>query len=85
VYLHVDVTNIAACSLYQQAGYEIVDPIDSIYAQFTKILNLHDGATKGRKHHLMAKTFTKNQTWYELPHVSSIYNRGTLGFDIFDP
>lgn len=64
LYLHVDVENIAACSLYKQAGYEILDSKNKMYAQFTTKLNLHDGATKGRRHHLMHKKLTENQTWY---------------------
>ena len=63
IYLHVDVQNDAACALYQKVGYEILDVNDSVYKEFTTSLNLHDGATKGRNHHLMCKNITKHQTW----------------------
>ena len=63
IYLHVDVENKAACSLYEKAGYEILDVNDSVYKEFTTSLNLHDGATKGRKHHLLCKKISKHQTW----------------------
>jgi len=85
VYLHVDITNTAACKLYKKAGYEIVDSQNPIYAEFTTKLNLHDGATKGRVHHLMHKKITNHQTWLELDSSESeSLGRigGTLGFEI---
>jgi hypothetical protein len=70
--------------LYKQAGYAILDPADDIYLQFTTSLNLHDGANKGRKHYLMHKKLTRNQTWHELFSTESISpSRGILGIDIF--
>eukprot|EP00555_Chaetoceros_dichaeta_P009436 CAMPEP_0198266960 /NCGR_PEP_ID=MMETSP1447-20131203/30898_1 /TAXON_ID=420782 /ORGANISM="Chaetoceros dichaeta, Strain CCMP1751" /LENGTH=547 /DNA_ID=CAMNT_0043957295 /DNA_START=109 /DNA_END=1748 /DNA_ORIENTATION=- len=63
IYLHVDVENAAACELYKKAGYKILDSTNHIYAEFTTVLNLHDGATKGRKHYLLHKIMTENQTW----------------------
>jgi len=77
VYLHVDVENAAASELYKKAGYEILDSTNYIYSEFTTALNLHDGATKGRKHYLLRKTMTECQTW--LPPT---LNRSTLGFDL---
>jgi len=83
VYLHVDVTNVAACALYEKAGYEILDPMDPVYSDFTTQLNLHDGATKGRNHHFLQKKITKKQTWldYKEPEEK---DRGVLGFEVLD-
>ena len=94
----MDVENTAACSLYKQAGYEILDSKNEMYAQFTTKLNLHDGATKGRRHHLLHKKITEKQTWYPLlqePSSSTLNScvttaqtarkpveRGTLGFEV---
>jgi ribosomal protein S18 acetylase RimI-like enzyme len=63
VYLHVDVTNHAACAMYEKCGYHYLDMREPIYAQFTASLNLHDGATQGRKHHLMSRNFVESLTW----------------------
>lgn len=65
VYLHVDVTNHAACAMYEKCGYHYLDMREPIYAQFTASLNLHDGATQGRKHHLMIKNFVERLTWLD--------------------
>lgn len=62
VFLHVDVNNQAAHAMYEGAGYTIMDRTDPIYAQFTASLNLHDGATHGRRHYLMAKDTTTTTT-----------------------
>ena len=65
LYLHVDVNNFAAYSLYKRAGYEILDSHNNqMYAEFTRKLNLHDGATRGRNHYLMHKKVSRKQTWY---------------------
>ena len=63
IYLHVDVTNRAACAMYEKCGYHYLDKREPIYAQFTASLNLHDGATQGRKHHLMSRNFVESLTW----------------------
>lgn len=64
IYLHVDVTNDVACALYERAGYEYASKSDPLYHQFTESLNLHDGATKGRNHHLLYKHLTpEGPTW----------------------
>ena len=55
LFLHVDVNNAVALSLYEKCGYSCVPKGDSVYSEFTKSLNLHDGATKGRNHFLMYK------------------------------
>eukprot|EP00584_Thalassiosira_punctigera_P010260 CAMPEP_0172547230 /NCGR_PEP_ID=MMETSP1067-20121228/16806_1 /TAXON_ID=265564 ORGANISM="Thalassiosira punctigera, Strain Tpunct2005C2" /NCGR_SAMPLE_ID=MMETSP1067 /ASSEMBLY_ACC=CAM_ASM_000444 /LENGTH=763 /DNA_ID=CAMNT_0013334287 /DNA_START=201 /DNA_END=2492 /DNA_ORIENTATION=- len=55
IYLHVDVANRAACTMYEKCGYHYLDKREPIYAQFTASLNLHDGAMHGRKHYLMCK------------------------------
>ena len=64
LYLHVDVENVAARSLYEKCGYEILDPTDKMYAQFTRKLNLHQNAITGRSHYLMHKKLTDMQSWY---------------------
>lgn len=65
VYLHVDVTNLAACAMYEKCGYRHLDKRMPIYAQFTASLNLHDLATHGRKHYLMCKDLIERTTWLE--------------------
>ncbi|KAL3788407.1 hypothetical protein ACHAW5_001019 [Stephanodiscus triporus] len=65
IYLHVDVTNRAACAMYEKCGYHYLDKRVPIYAQFTASLNLHDGATRGRTHYLMCKNLTERTTWLE--------------------
>ena len=65
VYLHVDVTNRAACAMYEKCGYRYLDKRIPIYAQFTASLNLHDLATHGRKHYLMCKNLIERTTWLE--------------------
>ena len=69
-----------------------------MYAQFTAKLNLHDGATKGRRHHLMYKKVAEKETWYPIHQETlSTLNScattaqtarksvegGTLGFEVF--
>lgn len=63
IYLHVDVTNHAACAMYEKCGYHYLDRREPMYAQFTASLNLHDGAKLGRKHHLMCKNLGPRLTW----------------------
>ena len=54
VYLHVDVTNEVAATIYKKAGYIRAD--SHIYhEEFTRSLNLHDDAIQGRCHDLMFK------------------------------
>lgn len=55
LYLHVDVTNSEAIGLYEKAGYSRVNQSIPMYHDFTRSLNLQDGATKGRKHLLLCK------------------------------
>jgi ribosomal protein S18 acetylase RimI-like enzyme len=80
VYLHVDVTNTAALRLYEKAGYEILDTENPIFKQFTTKLNLHDGATKGRTHHLLHKRISNLQTWFEPSPVE--VTQKILGFRV---
>jgi ribosomal protein S18 acetylase RimI-like enzyme len=63
LYLHVDVTNKEAISLYEKAGYRQVVSDDPMYMDFTASLNLHPGATKGRVHHLYYKDLIEEPTW----------------------
>ena len=62
LYLHVDVTNEAALHLYHKCGYSLVDQTDQMYREFTTVLNLHDGATRGRNHYLLVKHL-RTVTW----------------------
>jgi len=81
VYLHVDVTNAAACKLYENGGYEILDSDDPVYNDFTTQLNLHDGATKGRNHYILHKKMTAKQTWFDFDSLTETKEEGTLGFE----
>ena len=54
IYLHVDVSNHGAISLYEKCGYRKTEN-GPVFEEFTKSLNLHPGATKGRIHHLLFK------------------------------
>ena len=66
LYLHVDVNNKAAITLYEKAGYRIISKDDHpMFEEFTTRLNLHDGATKGRNHYLMEKHLMDSPTWFE--------------------
>ena len=68
LYLHVDVNNLAAITLYEKAGYRIIGKYDShpMFEEFTMRLNLHDGATKGRNHYLMEKHLTDSPSWIDV-------------------
>ena len=83
LYLHVDVQNKVACHVHQRAGYIIIGKHneqpnrkgsgDRMCDQFTTSLNLHDGATKGRKHYLMYKHLVPNPTWiYSSTHTHTM-------------
>lgn len=50
-----------------------------MYEEFTRSLNLHDGATRGRNHYLLMKNLLQ-PTW--LPDYEFEIQTGTLGFDI---
>ena len=71
LYLHVDVENKGAISLYEKAGYQVVDNSEPMFLEFTTKLNLHDGATKGRNHLLLYKDLVKRPTWLPPPPPSS--------------
>ena len=80
LFLHVDVINFGALSLYGRSGYKQVPVNDPRYQEFTRSLNLHDGATKGRNHYLLQKDVLP-LTW--LPETNNIEApKGTLGFEI---
>ena len=83
IYLHVDVTNYAALVMYEKAGFDKVTSLDPMYYEFTKSLNLHDGATKGRKHFLLQKHL-KAPTWlpYKIPVAHEHVSTGALGFEV---
>lgn len=84
LYLHVDVTNHAALALYNRAGFKRVTSKDIMFDEFTTSLNLHDGATKGRKHFLLCKHLCEKPTW--LPVDGSEFNASArslvFGFEI---
>jgi len=82
IYLHVDVSNFGALLLYKRAGYEKVKSDDQAYSEFTKSLNLHDGATKGRNHFLLEKHLCNEPTWLPMDDTTVSVNTGTLGFEI---
>mmetsp|Transcript_4214 Transcript_4214/g.12103 ORF Transcript_4214/g.12103 Transcript_4214/m.12103 type:complete len:504 (-) Transcript_4214:65-1576(-) len=79
IYLHVDTTNYGAMNLYKQAGYDLVPANEPMFDEFTRSLNLHDGATKGRNHYLLKKDL-QQPTW--LPEVNIESHRATFGFEI---
>lgn len=67
LYLHVDVENEAATSMYEKMGYHKVDSSDPMFLEFTTKLNLHDGATKGRRHYLLCKDLVSSPVWLPAP------------------
>jgi GNAT superfamily N-acetyltransferase len=90
VYLHVDTENRGAIQLYTDAGYKILPKDNLLFSEFTRKLNLHDGFTKGRNHHLLSKDLLQ-PTWhdYEVNLVetclqTSLSSSKRIGFDVFD-
>jgi ribosomal protein S18 acetylase RimI-like enzyme len=81
LYLHVDVTNRAAIRLYEKAGYTRIKRGNPLYEEFTISLNLHDGATKGRKHYLLHKHVTPEPTWLYPEHPPKP-KKIRLGFEL---
>ena len=84
IYLHVDVDNKAALRLYEKSGFKKLPSNNAVFHEFTRKLNLHDGATKGRCHFLMYKDF-KEPTWLEDIHQevpSEQTQRGNLGIEV---
>jgi ribosomal protein S18 acetylase RimI-like enzyme len=67
LFLHVDVLNDAAISLYKKAGYRRVESLDRFFLDFTTSLNLHPGATKGRNHDLYYKDLVTEPQWLPDP------------------
>lgn len=64
LYLHVDVSNSGAIRLYKKAGYKRVANAP-MFQEFTKSLNLHPGATKGRDHFLFFKNLVPSPVWLD--------------------
>lgn len=79
MYLHVEVTNGQALSLYEKAGFEKLTKEDRMYSEFTRSLGLHDGAMKGRCHYLMYKD-VQQPTW--ISSDTGVSQRGTLGIEL---
>ena len=77
LYLHVDVANYRAISVYETAGYRAVPQDDPLYHEFTKSLNLHEGATKGRNHYVMHKHL-QDPTWLRVDNKE----KAVLGFEV---
>jgi ribosomal protein S18 acetylase RimI-like enzyme len=65
LYLHVDVKNVGALRLYEQAGYRIVRSSNPMYLDFTTSLNLHPGAMRGRVHYLLYKDLIPKPIWLD--------------------
>jgi len=91
LYLHCDVQNYGALRLYENAGYRKLLSDDPMYREFTKSLNLHPGATKGREHFLLYKNVVSEPTWLEDTAVqNNVHDSrgrkneliGVLGFEI---
>jgi ribosomal protein S18 acetylase RimI-like enzyme len=97
LYLHVDTTNYAALRLYEKAGYRHVlgdrqnPEKDSIFSEFTRSLNLHPGASEGRREHfLLCKDLVPKPTWLTNENAAvreKLHSRrqgpvGVLGFEI---
>lgn len=88
LYLHCDVENRGALRLYEKAGYSKILSDDPMYTEFTKSLNLHPGATKGREHFLMCKNVFSDPIWLKDTHNSDCSSDrlselvGVLGFEI---
>lgn len=78
LYLHVDVGNYKALNLYERAGFERTPAENQIFQDFTRSLNLHDGAMKGKNHYLMYKDIL-SPTW--LPGQNE-NQRGALGIEV---
>jgi ribosomal protein S18 acetylase RimI-like enzyme len=81
LYLHVDVTNREAISLYEKAGYRQVESDDPMFLDFTASLNLHPGATKGRVHHLFYKDLVEDPTWLADDNHKEDYSSATIQKD----
>ena len=84
LYLHVDVSNEAAIALYKKCGYRLTDPSEPIFQEFTKLLNLHPGGTRGRSHYLLYKNL-RVPTWVEEKTRCTEEDTkvlGNLGFEI---
>jgi GNAT superfamily N-acetyltransferase len=64
LYLHVDVANEGAIQLYKTAGYSRVANA-AMFQEFTRSLNLHPGAIKGRDHFLYFKNLTPCPVWLD--------------------
>jgi ribosomal protein S18 acetylase RimI-like enzyme len=82
LYLHVDVKNNGALNMYHKAGYREVDSNHPMYYEFTKSLNLHPGATKGRDHVLLCSNLTSKVNWCEGKRQRRHELVGSLGFEI---
>jgi ribosomal protein S18 acetylase RimI-like enzyme len=81
LYLHVDVTNREAISLYEKAGYRRVESDDPMFMDFTASLNLHPGATKGRVHHLYYKDLVEKPTWLRDDYHNDEHSSATIQKD----
>jgi ribosomal protein S18 acetylase RimI-like enzyme len=83
IFLHVDVENQAALRLYENAGFRKLPSDNPAFYEFTRKLNLHDGATKGRRHFLMCKDL-KPPTWLQdiFKEEPAHTHRGNLGIEI---
>jgi len=94
LYLHVDVCNVAAIALYKKCGYTDSNQHSREHYEFTRGLNLHDGATGNKRHVLMYAnlkrqgrkgdmgTRGKATRKFEGEKQSASREGGMIGFDI---
>lgn len=75
LYLHVDVANRHAIQLYEKAGFFQVPSQETMFSEFTAVLNLQPGATQGREHYLLCKNLVAHPVWlkdhYDHPPVGT--------------
>jgi hypothetical protein len=82
LYLHVDVTNEGALSLYERAGYKRANGSE-MFLEFTCKLNLHDGATKGRNHFLLYKDLVARPTWLPISTLPATAQKSSIPGPVF--
>ncbi|KAL3911707.1 MAG: hypothetical protein SGILL_007176 [Bacillariaceae sp.] len=83
IFLHVDVENRAALQLYANAGFRKLPSNNPVFYEFTRKLNLHDGATKGRIHYLMCKDLKKPMWLEDIDKEEPIASqRGSFGIEV---
>ena len=82
LYLHVDVKNEGALILYERAGYKRASDAE-MFSEFTRKLNLQDGATKGRNHFLLYKDLVECPTWLPRPSAATAPEKRSIPGPLF--